>query len=215
MWARRYNKKRKREPIEDDEERGEEKKISFPFNFGKMSDTNINTIHNRIYFNDDITSESVSSLNSELREMEEHMLLLAKTYKIEPPPIYLYLTTNGGEIYAALSAIDCIGSLSVPVYTVVDGFVASAGTLISVCGKKRFILPNAYMLIHELRSGVWGKMSEITEEYENLKKMMDHLVSIYTDKTSLTKKQLEKLLSKDSIWNADECLEKGLIDEVM
>lgn len=211
MWL---SKKRKQAPPPECEEE-DDQQIAFPFNFGKLSASHVHTMHNKIFFNDNITTESVTQLNKELRNMEEKMILIGHTFKIEPPPIYLYLTTDGGEIYSAMSVVDCIMKLNVPVYTVVDGFVASAGTLISVCGKKRYILPNAYMLIHELRSGVWGKMSEITEEYENLKKMMDHLVTIYTDKTGITKKQLEKLLTKDSIWNASECLEKGLVDEIM
>jgi ATP-dependent Clp endopeptidase proteolytic subunit ClpP len=212
MWLARKNNKRKREKELEEEE---QQQIDFPFSFGKASASHVHTFNNRIYFNDNITSESVSLLNKELRHMEEKMILIGTTFKIEPPPIYLYLTTDGGEIYSAMSVIDCITSSKVPVYTVVDGFVASAGTLISIAGKKRFILPNAYMLIHELRSGVWGKMSDITEEYVNLKKLMDHLMELYVSKTKISKKQLEKLLTKDSIWNAEECLKRGLVDEKM
>jgi ATP-dependent protease ClpP protease subunit len=104
--------------------------------------------------------------------------------------------------------------LGVPIYTVVDGFVASAGTLISICGDKRFMLPNAYMLIHELRSEFWGKMTDIEEEIKNLKKTMEHVTSLYTKHTKLSSTQLDKILKKDAIWNVDECLSKGLIDEV-
>ena len=100
-------------------------------------------------------------------------------------------------------------------YTVVDGFVASAGTLISLAGKKRFISKNAYMLLHELRSGVWGKMSSIEEEMENLKKIMEHITNYYTSKTSITKKSLDKLLVKDVIWNAEECVKRGVVDEII
>ena len=70
------------------------------------------------------------------------------------------------------------------------------------------------MLIHELRSGVWGKMSEITEEFENLKKLMNHLYSFYTQKTPFKLKELQKLLQKDTIWNAEECVKKGVADEI-
>lgn len=70
------------------------------------------------------------------------------------------------------------------------------------------------MLIHELRSGVWGKMSSIEEEVENLKKVMDHIHQFYLKHTTLTKKQLEKILTKDVIWNAEECIAKGVADEL-
>lgn len=214
MWCHTSALKNKKRKLAAEEEDDEPQVFPFPLNLPKFSSANIHTIHNRIYFNDDITTESVTALNKELRMMDEKMSSLASMLRIAPIPIYLHLTTNGGDIYAAFSAIDCIKQTKCPVYTVVDGFVASAGTLISIAGKKRYILPNAYMLLHELRSGVWGKMSELTEEMENLKKLMDHLIDYYSTNTPLSKKTLLKLLTKDSIWNASECIQKGVVSEL-
>lgn len=179
---------------------------------GGLSKATTRTHLNHVYFNDDITTESSFALIAELKNAEFTQRVLATTYGIEPAPIYLHLTTNGGEIHAAFSVVDTIAQMSVPVYTVVDGFVASAGTLISLAGEKRFISKNAYMLLHELRSGIWGKMSSIEEEMENLKKIMDHITSYYMSKTKLTKKNLEKLLARDVIWNAEECISRGVAD---
>lgn len=170
---------------------------------------------NHVYFNDDITSDTTFELIHTLREVEHNQKLIAATFGTEPIPIYLHLTTNGGEIHAAFSVVDTINQMSVPVYTIVDGFVASAGTLISLAGKKRFISKNAYMLLHELRSGVWGKMSSIEEEMENLKKVMEHITKYYQEKTKMSRKALEKLLVKDVIWNAEECVAKGVVDELI
>jgi len=72
---------------------------------------------------------------------------------------------------------------------------------------------NAYMLIHELRGGMWGKMTEIEEEYINLKKIMKHLINIYVENTNLTKSELKEILKKDLIWNINECITNGLIHE--
>ena len=215
MWLSTSHKKnsKKRNRIEEEED-DQQSILPFPLSFPKFSSANIHSIHNRIYFNDDITTESITALNKELRTLDEKMATISNMFRIDPIPIYLHLTTNGGEIYAAFSAIDCIQQMKCPLYTVVDGFVASAGTLISIAGKKRYILPNAYMLLHELRSGFWGKMSDMTEEMENLKKLMDHLIDYYSTHTPLSKKTLEKLLTKDSIWNAKECISRGVVSEV-
>lgn len=195
----------------------DDKEIGIPFilpSAGRPSKFGVTSHLNHIYFNDDITSESSAALVQELKKAELQQNILAMTYGITAAPIYLHLTTNGGEIHAAFNVVDAITQLKVPVYTVVDGFVASAGTLISLAGEKRYISQNAYMLLHELRSGVWGKMSSIEEEMENLKKMMDHITSYYMSKTRLTKKALDKLLAKDVIWNAKECVSRGVVDEV-
>jgi len=71
------------------------------------------------------------------------------------------------------------------------------------------------MLIHELRSGTWGKMSVIEDEVENLKKMMGKIKEIYTEHTKLKKKDLDAILKKDNDWYADECLKNGLVDELI
>ena len=184
-----------------------------PIIISKSSSNTLYSNFNHIYFNNDITVESAFELNKELRNVETKIKTLSVTLNIKPEPIYLHLTTDGGLIYSALSIIDCMNSLSIPVYTVIDGFVASAGTMISVCGQKRFMCKNAYMLIHELRSGMWGKMTEMDEEYTNLKKIMDHIMKIYATKTNFKKKDLKEILKKDLIWNLKECINNGLIDE--
>jgi ATP-dependent protease ClpP protease subunit len=209
--------KRKREISNDNSDSESDKSdisiTKLPFIIPKNVSSSLYSQFNHIYFNNDITMESAFELNKELRSVETKIKTMSASLNIKSEPIYLHLTTDGGLIYAALSIIDCIESLSIPVYTIIDGFVASAGTLISLAGEKRFMCKNAYMLIHELRGGMWGKMSEMDDEYSNLKKLMNHIIKIYTKKTNITKKELEGILKKDITWNLKECIEKGLIDE--
>jgi len=219
LWKYKSTKNNKRlktsnNTDDDDEDNNESSNIKLPFLFQKNSNNYINTNFNHIYFNNDITSDSVFELCKEIRNVEMKIKTLSTTLNIDKNPIYLHITTNGGCIYSAFSVIDCIKTLSVPLYTIVDGFVASAGTLISLAGEKRYMCENAYMLIHELRGGVWGKMSEIDEEYTNSKKLMDHIKKIYSENTKIKEKKLDGLLKKDLIWDIEECLEKGLIHEI-
>lgn len=199
---------------DDNSESSENTSIKLPFLFHKSSNSYLNSHFNHIYFNNDITSDSAFELNKELRNVETKIKTVSSTLGVEKQPIYLHLTTDGGLIYSAFSIIDCIKSLSVPVYTVIDGFVASAGTLISLAGEKRYMCENAYLLIHELRGGTWGKMSEIDEEHTNLKKIMEHLKKIYLENTKIKKKDIDGVLKKDLIWDVKECIEKGLVDEI-
>jgi len=191
---------------------GKKQKMMLPFG---GSSTNIYTIDNNIYFQNDIDYDTISELNREMREMNQRLLEMSRSYKIEPPPIKLHLTTHGGMVHAALSAIDCINELEVEVHTIIDGYVASAGTLISVCGSRRYMKKNATMLIHQLRSELWGKMSEIEDEMKNLKKMSEDIKTIYEENTNLRRCDLSKILKHDINWDADTCLEKGLIDEIL
>lgn len=135
--------------------------------------------------------------------------------KVNPKPINLYITSNGGYVYQVFGAIDTIRGMKVPVHTICKGFVASAGTLLSLAGKKRYITESSYMLIHELRAGQWGKFTHLTESLDNSKQLMEHIKNWYLTRTKMTSEELEDQLKKDISWNAQMCLEKGLVDEII
>ncbi len=181
----------------------------------KAPNDNFYSMNNNIYFQDEISLETADYLKKELREMEEHLLHIASKYSMNPPPIRLHITSGGGSVIAAYSIIDCMGELKVPVHTIVDGYAASAATLISVHGSKRFIKKNASMLIHQVRSGMWGKMAEIEDDYKNIKKIHERIKDIYEEKTNLKRNELVKILKHDLDWDAEECLERGLVDEII
>jgi len=170
--------------------------------------------NNHIYFYTEIDRKSISNLNFFIREAEEYCIITALRLRIDELPIYLHIYSNGGYIHAAFAAIDVINSCKVPVYSIIEGATASAGTLISVVCKKRFISPTAYMLIHQLSSECWGKMSEITDEYKNLTNVMNKITKIYKKYSNLSPKKLEKLLKHDLWLDAKKSIKYGLVDEL-
>ncbi len=169
---------------------------------------------NHIYFYSEVDRDSIRELIELLREAEEYCLRTKRQMNMKKIPIYLHINSYGGCIFSALNAIDYMEACRVPVYTIIEGSTASAGTLISVCGKKRFMRPNAHMLIHQLSSECWGKMSEIEDEVSNLKALMVKLKSIYKDHTTIPKNELKRLLKHDLWLNADQSIEYGLVDEL-
>jgi ATP-dependent Clp protease protease subunit len=129
-------------------------------------------------------------------------------------PIYLHINSFGGCIFSAFNAIDYIQASRVPVHTIIEGSTASAGTLISICGTKRYMRPNAHMLIHQLSSECWGKMAEIEDQYNNLKGLMVRIRTLYKNNTSIPDKELRKLLKKDLWLTSDKCIEYNLVDRL-
>lgn len=129
-------------------------------------------------------------------------------------PITLHLTTNGGVVSSAWAVVDTILKSPVDIHTVICGFVASSGTLISAAGKKRFMQAHACALIHEVRGSSWGKISDLRDQYANTDKIMNLVVKFYTEKTK-KEEELRTMLTRDKYWDAHECLEAGLVDEIM
>ena len=178
------------------------------------SDTKVERENNHVYFYSEVTRESIYELCTLIKEAEEESILISYKLNIDEIPIYIHISSFGGSVFAALTAIDVINSCKVPVYSIIDGATASAGTLISIVAKKRFIRPNAYMLIHQLSSGCWGKMSEIEDEYNNLKNLMEKIKNFYVEHAKIPKKELTNLLSHDLWLDSQKCINYGLIDEI-
>jgi len=171
--------------------------------------------NNHIYFHSEVNREAIFEMITHIRKAEiENIVLAHKLNSDNAIPIFLHINSFGGSVFDALTAIDVIQSCSVPIYTIIEGATASAGTLISVVGKKRYIRPNAHMLIHQLSSGFWGKMNEIEDDFTNNKQFMEKILDIYKKHASIPRKELNDILKHDLWWDANKCIQFGLVDEL-
>ena len=179
------------------------------------ADKHIAVHENKIYYYAGVNRESASELNKKIGELESKSSTLGYNLDIDPPTLKLMINSGGGSITAGISSMDTILRCKVPVHTYVDGFCASAATFISVVGKKRYMSRNSYMLIHQLSGNFWGKYSEFEDEKQNLDLMMKTIKDVYKKYTKLPMKKLDEILKHDLMWDANTCLEYGLVDEIV
>lgn len=207
--------------MEEDESEG-----AFPINLimsnpnesnWTYTQANIRTVENKIFFYGDIDESTCLDLNKTLVEMDLKLqnTMNALGHEDLNPICHLHVSTLGGEILPSFSVVDTIRNMKSDVYTYVDGQVASAGTLITSCGTKRFMGKYAHLLIHQLSSGVYGKFSEIEDEIYNLKNLMKLLKAFYKDHTKIPMKKLDELLQRDIWLTPTECVEFGIVDEIL
>lgn len=183
----------------------------------RPNDDDVTHSGRHIYFMCDVSEKSVESLvkviedkNKEFEELLKNDIVITAN----PKPLYLHITSYGGDLFAGFRALDAITRSKIPIYTVIEGCAASAATLMSVVGDKRFITPYSYMLIHQLSSGVIGKHWDIEDEYNNCTTLMEDIYEIYTNNTNLTKDQLRDYLSHDIWWKSEKCIQEGLVDAI-
>jgi ATP-dependent Clp endopeptidase proteolytic subunit ClpP len=185
---------------------------------GYSGSSKVSTKGRIITFSGKVCRESSNDLCKAIAKLnaEWEMLLSEELIKkATPNPIILKINSNGGTITSAFRVIDAMKSSKVPIHTIVEGCAASAATLISICGSKRFITKRAYMLIHQLSSGVIGKHAEMEDELKNCNLMMEDIRNLYKEHTNMKKKIMKKFLLRDLLWKADECLKHGLVDEII
>ena len=171
-----------------------------------------------VYFHCEVCETTVLELNLKLKKLK--LELLHKYLEIgidRRPEIRIFIRSDGGDLHAGLSAMDCIKSLrkSVRVRTIADGVCASAATFILMGGSKRYMTKNSYILIHQLNmDGTWGKFEDFKDQMENLDQFMNRFRVIYTKETTIPTEELERLLKRDVYMDSDRCLEWGVIDGV-
>jgi ATP-dependent Clp protease protease subunit len=71
------------------------------------------------------------------------------------------------------------------------------------------------MLIHQLSAGSWGKYSDLVDDMENNTRLMEMIKKLYKEYTQVPDKELDEILKHDLWWDAEKCLEYGLVDKIL
>lgn len=167
-----------------------------------------------INFYSPITTESCMALTNYLKQLDVKSKQLQIQYGTVFP-IKLHIQSGGGMLMPTFYVCDVIRSLDTPVHVYIDGYVASAASLIAVSGARRYMTQHSFMLIHQLQSQSSGRLNEMKDEIANLDFFMSNAKDIYFHNSNISEEVLGRLLS-DELWiDAQECLQYNLIDEII
>ena len=131
--------------------------------------------------------------------------------------INLYVNSPGGSVYAGLAIYDTMQFIKPDVVTTCVGIAMSMGALILAGGAKgkRFALPNAKILIHQLSGGFQGPAADIeihAREALDLRKHLDEILAFHTGQSI---EKVSQDTDRDYFMTAEECKAYGIIDEVL
>jgi ATP-dependent protease ClpP protease subunit len=172
---------------------------------------------NDIYLYDDITTDSLLKTRKKISKqiLNYKKILIENNLDLNMLNnfhINLHINSNGGYVLDSFGMYDFIRSSVVPIHTYVEGVAASAATIVSVAGHKRFMSRSSLFMIHQLKAWFGGKHEEIIDEKLNLDLMMKRIKKIYLETTKMSKTKLNTLLKRDLFLEVDKCIEYGFID---
>lgn len=177
--------------------------------------TYVNVNKNNIYFYGTVNSDSCRVLGTKLNELIDSHRTFKNNFKTDPPPINLHIQSPGGSLINTFYITDIITKSDVPIHTYVDGYAASAASLISTVGNKRYMTDNSMIMIHQLYSGNEGKYKELDDDMINLNTFMSMIKKIYLKHTRILPTKLDDILEHDLWLDSKKCLEFGLVDEII
>ena len=199
---------------QNEEEKEEESQRAITINAAPPSGGSVTkVVENNIYFYGDITESNALELNASLYEMDKK-LSVANLFLDVNPTINLRINSYGGSLFAGLATVDSIRNLKSNVHSYIEGAAASAATLISVVCAKRYIGKYSKMLIHQLSASSYGKYTELEDDMENNKHLMDTIKEVYKEYTKVPMKKLNEILKHDLWFDSKTCLELGLVDKI-
>jgi ATP-dependent Clp protease protease subunit len=143
--------------------------------------------------------------------------LLFLQYENKNQEIHFYINSPGGQVSSTLAIYDTMQFLECPISTYCMGIAASGAAVILAAGTKgkRFILPNAKVMVHEPWGQVGGQVSDIEIAAEQIAKERAKLNEIVAKHTGRTTAEIELATSRDKYLDAQEAKEFGLVDEVL
>ena len=167
-----------------------------------------------------LLEERIIFLAGPVTDMNANVVIAQMLYLVSKDPkrdIKLYINSPGGSVTAGLAIYDTMQFIKCPVSTICIGLAASMGAVILACGTKgkRFALPNAEIMLHQVAGGMQGQAADIEITAKQIIKIKGKINEILASHTSQPIATIEKDTDRDFYMTALEAQKYGLIDEVI
>lgn len=131
--------------------------------------------------------------------------------------IELYINSPGGSVSATLAIYDTVQHVKPDVSTICVGLAASGAAILLAAGTKgkRFALPNAEIMIHQVLGQAEGQATEIEISARHILRIKEKLNMILAKHTNQPLEKIEKDTDRDFYMDADEAKKYGIIDKIV
>ncbi len=131
--------------------------------------------------------------------------------------IKIYINSPGGSVTSAMAIYDTMQHVKPDIETICIGLAASAASVLLSAGAKgkRFALPNAEVMIHQVLGGVEGQATDIDIHAKHILKVRDRLNRILAKHTGQKLSKIEADTERDYFMTADEARVYGIVDKVL
>lgn len=167
-----------------------------------------------------LLEERIIFLAGPVTDMNANVVIAQMLYLVSKDPkrdIKLYINSPGGSVTAGLAIYDTMQYLKCPVSTICVGLAASMAAVLLAAGTKgkRFALPNAEILMHQVAGGMQGQATDLEITARQIIYMKEKLNKIISSHTGQSIAKVIKDTDRDFYLTAEEAKKYGVIDEVI
>ena len=167
-----------------------------------------------------LLEDRIIFLGEEVTEMTANVVVAQLLHLANENPdkdIHLYINSPGGSVYDGLAIYDTMQYIAPDVQTIGIGLQASMGAFLLSSGAKgkRFVLPNARVMIHQPSSGTRGKVTDQEISLRESIALKERLATIMADNTGQKLDKIKADMERDYWLSAADAVAYGLADEVI
>lgn len=167
-----------------------------------------------------LLKDRIIILGSEVNDQVANSIVAQMLFLESEDPdkdIFLYINSPGGSITAGMAIYDTMNLIKPDVNTICMGVAASMGAFLLNAGAKgkRFVLPNAEVMIHQPLGGAQGQATEIEISAKRIVHLRDKLETIMAANSGVSKEQMHHDCDRDNWFTAERAVEYGLVDKIM
>lgn len=166
-----------------------------------------------------LLKDRIIILNGEITDNSSNVVVAELLYldSISNDDISLYINSPGGSITAGMAIYDTMNFVKSNVSTICVGMAASMAAFILSSGEKgkRYILPNAEVMIHQPLGGAQGQATEIKIAAERILKLKKKLNKILSDNTGKDINTIDNDTERDYFMDSNEALNYGIVDKIL
>ena len=131
--------------------------------------------------------------------------------------IQVYINSPGGVATAGLAIYDTMQYIKPDVQTICIGEAASAAAILLAAGTagKRYALPSARIMLHQVMGGVEGPAKDVEIRTREILRVKDEVNKILEKHTKQSAKKIENDTDRDFFLDATEAKEYGVIDKII
>ena len=133
------------------------------------------------------------------------------------PEIVVRINSGGGDVFAANAIFTRLKDHTAKITVKIDGWAASAATIIAMAGDTIKIARNGVFMIHDPAMTVWDtfRAEDFEKMADELKVIKQSIVNTYAMKTGMGADEIAALMSEEKWWTGDEAVTNGFCDELM
>ncbi len=167
-----------------------------------------------------LLNDRIIVLSDEVNDATASIIVAQMLYLEGQDPekdINFYINSPGGSVTAGLAIYDTMQYIKCDVSTICMGMAASMGAFLFSSGAKgkRYILPNAEVMIHQPLGGAQGQATEILIAADHIKRTKERLNKILAENTGKSVEEIFADTERDNWLTAEEAVAYGIADKII